>query len=116
MAVTEFTNALKNTDEIEITVTGRVSGRKISNVVWFVQDGNTLYLLPVKGSDSDWYRNILKTSAMRLTAETKEWNAEVTPVTDRAKVREIVDNFNGKYGADQVKKYHSSLNADGLNS
>ena len=109
MAVTEFTNALKNTDEIEITVTGRVSGRKISNVVWFVQDGNTLYLLPVKGSDSDWYRNILKTSAMRLTAETKEWNAEVTPVTDRAKVREIVDNFNSKYGADQVKKYYSKF-------
>ena len=109
MALTEFTNALKNTDEIEITVTGRVSGRKISNPVWFVQDGNTVYLLPVKGSDSDWYKNILKTPTMRLTAGDKEWSAEVTPITDRAKVREIVDKFKGKYGADQVKKYYSKF-------
>jgi len=99
MALAEFTNALKHTDEIEITVTGRVSGRKISNPVWFVQDGNMLHLLPVKGSDSEWYRNILKTPTIHLTAEGKECRAEVTPTTDRAKVDKIVDKFKGKYGA-----------------
>jgi deazaflavin-dependent oxidoreductase (nitroreductase family) len=109
MALSEFTNALKSTDEIEITVTGRVSGRKISNPVWFVQDGNTVHLLPVKGSDSDWYKNILKTPTMRLTAKGKEWDGEASPVTDRAKVREIVDKFKGKYTADQVKKYYSKF-------
>src|SRR5262249_2658956 len=109
MALSEFTNALKSTDEIEITVTGRVSGRKISNPVWFVQDGNTVHLLPVKGSDSDWYKNILKTPTMRLTAKSKEWDGEASPVTDRAKVREIVDKFKGKYTADQVKKYYSKF-------
>jgi deazaflavin-dependent oxidoreductase (nitroreductase family) len=109
MALSEFTNALKSTDEIEITVTGRVSGRKISNPVWFVQDGNTVHLLPVKGSDSDWYKNILKTPTMRLAAKGKEWNAEATPITDQAEVREIVDKFKGKYSADQVKKYYSKF-------
>src|SRR5215468_10472360 len=99
MALTEFTNALKNTDEIEITVTGRASGRKISNPVWFVQERDTLYLLPVKGSDSDWYKNILKTPTMRLTANGKEWSAEVKPVTDKAKVHDIVERFRNKYGA-----------------
>ena len=109
MGLSDFTDALKNTDEVEITVTGRVSGRKISNPVWFVHQGNTLYLLPVKGSDSDWYKNILKTPTMRLSAERYEWSAEATPITDRAKVGEIVDKFNGKYGADQVKKYYSKF-------
>jgi hypothetical protein len=109
MSLSDFTDALKNTDELEITATGRVSVRKISNPVWFVQEGNTLYLLPVKGSDSDWYKNILKTPTMRLSAERKEWSAEATPVTDGAKVREIVDKFKGKYGADQVKKYYSKF-------
>jgi hypothetical protein len=54
MAFNEFEEALKNTDEIEITVTGRKSGRRISNPVWFVHQAEKLYLLPVKGSDSDW--------------------------------------------------------------
>ena len=40
MTLAEVKKALKNTDEIEITVTGRVSGRRISNPVWFVQEGN----------------------------------------------------------------------------
>jgi len=107
MAFNEFEETLKNTDEIEITVTGRKSGRRISSPVWFVQEGEDLFLLPVKGSDSDWYKNILKTPAMRLKAGGKEWTAEVKPVTDKVKVRDIVEKFRDKYGADQVKKYYS---------
>src|SRR5213593_1866207 len=107
MTLAEVKKALKNTDEIEITVTGRKSGRRISNPVWFVQEGEELYLLPVKGSDSDWYKNILKTPPMRLKAGGKEWSAEGKPVTDKFKVRDIVEKFKNKYGAGQVKKYYS---------
>jgi deazaflavin-dependent oxidoreductase (nitroreductase family) len=99
----------KSTDEIEITVTGRKSGRPISNPVWFIQEGKQIYLLPVKGSDSDWYKNILKTPTMRLNDGGKEWSAEVTPITDNARVRDIVEKFRDKYGADQVKKYYSKF-------
>jgi deazaflavin-dependent oxidoreductase (nitroreductase family) len=109
MALNEFEEALKNVAEIEITVTGRKSGLRISNPVWFVQEGEKLYLLPVKGSDSDWYKNILKTPMMRLNTGGKEWNVEVTPVTDKVKVRDIVEKFRDKYGADQVKKYYSKF-------
>jgi deazaflavin-dependent oxidoreductase (nitroreductase family) len=109
MAFNEFEEALKNTDEIEITVTGRKSGRRISRQVWFVQEREELYLLPVKGSDSDWYKNILKTPTMRLNAGRKEWSAEVKPVTDKVKVRDIVEKFRNKYGTDQVKKYYSKF-------
>jgi deazaflavin-dependent oxidoreductase (nitroreductase family) len=109
MAFNEFEEALKNTGEIEITVTGRKSGRRISSPVWFVQEGEELYLLPVKGSDSDWYKNILKTPTMRLKAGGKEWSAEVKPVTDKLKVRDIVEKFKDKYGAAQVKKYYSKF-------
>ena len=109
MAFKQFEEALKNTDEIEITVTGRKSGRRISRPVWFVHQGEELYLLPVKGSDSDWYKNILKTPAMRLTASGRDLSAEVKPVTDQGEVRDIVEKFKGKYGADQVKKYYSKF-------
>jgi hypothetical protein len=63
----------------------------------------------VKGSDSDWYKNILKTPTMRLLAGGKDWSAEVKPITDKAKVRDVVEMFRSKYGADQVKKYYSTF-------
>ena len=109
MARDEFKKALKNTDEIEITATGRRSGRKISRPVWFVQEGEKLYLLPVKGSDSDWYKNVLKNPTITLAANGVTWIAQATPITDAAKVRDIVEKFRAKYGADEVKKYYSKL-------
>ena len=61
MAFADFRNALNDTNEIELTTTGRISGRQSSRPVWFVLEGETLCLLPVTGSDSQWYKNVLKT-------------------------------------------------------
>jgi hypothetical protein len=41
MGPEELKNALQNTNEIELTVTGRTSGRESSRPVWFVQEGWT---------------------------------------------------------------------------
>src|SRR5438309_6921888 len=54
--------------EINISVTGRKSGRAISRPVWFVLDGDKLYLLPVQGSDTQWYKNVLKEPTIRVDA------------------------------------------------
>ena len=45
---------LARSNEINITVTGRKSGRAISNPIWFVfdKDKDKLYLLPVHWSDT----------------------------------------------------------------
>ena len=42
MANEEFSQALESSREIELTVTGRKSGREISIPVWFVRDGDKL--------------------------------------------------------------------------
>ena len=68
MADEEFKKALEASPEIELTVTGRTSGREISNPLWFVWEGEKLYLVPVRGSDADWYKNVLKTPTIRLAA------------------------------------------------
>lgn len=109
MAREEFTEALKRTDEIELTTTGRVSGRKISRPVWFVQEGATLYLLPVKGSDSDWYKNVLKNPTITLAAKGVTWTGQAIPITEAARVHEAVEKFRTKYGSGEVKKYYSKF-------
>jgi hypothetical protein len=109
MAVKEFTRALHDTDEIELEATGRRSGRKTSRPVWFVQEGSTLHLLPVKGSDSEWLKNVLKDPTVDLAAEGVRWTGRATVVTDPGRVREVVEKFRQKYGADEVAKYYSKL-------
>jgi uncharacterized pyridoxamine 5'-phosphate oxidase family protein len=71
MAVADFKNALNDTNEIELTTTGRTSGRQSSRPLWFVTRGESLYLLPVTGSDSQWYKNVLKTPTIGLAAVPK---------------------------------------------
>ena len=109
MALGEFTTALKDTNEIELTVTGRASGRKISNPVWFIQEAKRLYLLPVKGSDSDWYKNVLKTPTIRLAAKRAEYSAKAVAIRDAATVNGVAEKFRAKYGTGEVKKYYSKF-------
>lgn len=109
MSIVEFKKALGETDEVELTVTGRVSGRETSRPIWFVQEGNTLYLLPVKGSDSEWFKNVLKTPSIRLAAGEVAISAVTRPITEPRRVRDVIAKFQAKYGADEVKKYYSKF-------
>jgi deazaflavin-dependent oxidoreductase (nitroreductase family) len=104
-----LTNALSRANEIHISVTGRKSGRTISNPVWFVLDKDKLYLLPVKGSDTQWYKNVLKNPSIRVKAGRAEAELKVTPITDPKSVASVVEKFRDKYGAGDVKKYYSKL-------
>ena len=109
MASVDFKEALTSTRELEITVTGRQSGQPISLPVWFVHEGDTLYLLPVKGSDSQWYKNILRNPSMTISAGGTKITANPKPITDPAKVREVVEKFRAKYGATDVQRYYSKF-------
>ncbi len=109
MATSVFKTALNSTRELDITVIGRKSGRKISTPVWFINEGDTLYLLPVKGSDSQWYKNVVSTSTIDLAARGSKLTVKPKRITDSNKVKEIVSKFRDKYGAADVKKYYSKF-------
>jgi deazaflavin-dependent oxidoreductase (nitroreductase family) len=64
----EIADALKSRREISITVTGRRSGKQITIPVWFVSDQNALWLLPVYGSNTQWYQNLQKNRAITIEA------------------------------------------------
>ena len=59
---------LARASEITITVVGRKSGRETSRPVWFVLEGDDLYLLPVEGSDTQWYQNVMKNPKIEAEA------------------------------------------------
>jgi deazaflavin-dependent oxidoreductase (nitroreductase family) len=90
-------------------VIGRKSGRTISNPVWFVLDGDKLYLLPVQGSDTQWYKNVLKDPSIQIEAGGTEADFKAIPVTDAKRVSSVVEKFRAKYGASDVRKYYSKF-------
>jgi deazaflavin-dependent oxidoreductase (nitroreductase family) len=95
--------------QIKISVTGRKSGRTISVPVWFVLHEDKLYLLPVQGSDTQWYKNVLKNPAMRIEARGAEGEFKAVPLTDGKEVSSVIEKFRTKYGAGDVKKYYSKF-------
>jgi deazaflavin-dependent oxidoreductase (nitroreductase family) len=97
--------------ELQITVTGRKSGQNISLPVWFVRQHDRLYLLPVRGSDTQWYRNVLQTPVLTIAAKGTTAGVKAKPINDPKRVSDIADQFRKKYGAGDVKKYYSKLDA-----
>jgi hypothetical protein len=102
----EFSAALRDRSEITVTVTGRVSGREISHVVWFVAGDGTVRLLPVRGSDTGWFRNLRAHPDLRLSAGQASLAVPATIITDPARVGEIVGEFRAKYGAGRITDYY----------
>ena len=105
MTQTDFRTALQGANQIEITVTGRTSGRPLSYPIWFALDGNTLYLIPVKGSDTEWYKNVRKIPTIRLTARGKTLTASPRFLTEQAQLDSVLEKFREKYGRN-VKSYY----------
>jgi len=105
----DLRDRLSRNREINITVTGRKSGHAITNPVWFVSEGDKLYLLPVSGSDTQWYKNVLKNPAIRIDAGGAEGTFTAVPLTDAKQVPPVIEKFRKKYGAGDVKKYYSKL-------
>ncbi|HEX6907011.1 MAG TPA: nitroreductase/quinone reductase family protein [Terriglobales bacterium] len=101
--------ALDAAQELEITVTGRKSGKNISIPVWFVRRQDRLYLLPVRGSDTQWYRNVLQTPVMTIKAEGTSVGVRAKPITNPRQVGDIANQFRKKYGAGDVKRYYSKF-------
>lgn len=95
--------------EISITVIGRKSGKKVSRPVWFVQQGSELLLLPVQGSDTQWFKNVRKNPWIRIEARGVGADFEALPVTGKEAVESVVEKFREKYGAGDVKKYYSKF-------
>jgi hypothetical protein len=109
MSKADLPQRLDKVNELELSVKVRKSGREISRPVWFVHEGSTLYLLPVQGSDTNWYKNLLVDPTLKISVNGTEIAVKGKPITDSNRVDDIVRKFKSKYGEGQVKKYYPKL-------
>src|SRR5918998_3992997 len=112
MSKGDLHRGLNRASEIRLSVKGRKSGGDIPRPVWFVYEGNTLYLLPVQGSDTNWYKNMLVEPTLKISVsgggggEGEEIPVRGKPIVDSNRVDDIVRKFKSKYGEGDVKRYY----------
>ncbi len=102
---------LDSSDELEITVTGRKSGRSISTPVWFVHEDGKLLLLPVSGSRTQWFKNVQANPTLEISIGKVRKRLEAKPSIDLERVKEVEEKFRAKYGVGEVKKYYYDFDA-----
>ncbi|MGB7635826.1 MAG: nitroreductase/quinone reductase family protein [Nitrososphaeraceae archaeon] len=109
MSKADLHRRLNSANEITLSVKGRKSGKNIPRPVWFAYEGNTLYLLPVQGSDTSWYKNLLVDPTLKISVNGIEISARGKPITDSNGVDDIVRKFKSKYGEGDVKRYYTKF-------
>lgn len=105
----ELKERLSRYRQINLSVIGRKSGKTITVPVWHVLEGNKLYLLPVHGSDTQWYQNVLKNPQIQIDARGAAGKLRAKPITESSAVESVVEKFREKYGAKDVQKYYSKF-------
>src|SRR2546428_5461698 len=107
----EIQKALDSSVELQITVTGRRSGREFSTPVWFVREGKTVFLMPVRGSKNQWYKNVLKSRRIKISSGKVSLGLSAKPIDDLKRVACVADKFRKKHGVADVKKYYAGFDA-----
>ena len=82
---------------VELTTTGRKSGKEHTKPIWFVVDGGKILLQAGKDGKTDWYQNLLKTPAVTARQGDYTFRGKAVPVTDPARVEKIHRLFLDKY-------------------
>ena len=90
---TDVLSALRGVNEIEITVTGQTSGRSLTYPVWFAVEGDKLSLIPVRGSDTEWYKNLRKQPSIRLSTRGKTFTTSARFLTDEVQLDKVLEKI-----------------------
>jgi deazaflavin-dependent oxidoreductase (nitroreductase family) len=106
MAEDKFDRELKKRRQISITVVGRRSGRTITLPIWFVSAEDALLLLPVYGSQTQWYQNLLQNPAITVRAGSERRTLRARALRDERAVRKVIREFREKYTPEMIERLY----------
>jgi hypothetical protein len=66
-------------------------------------------LLPVQGSDTNWYKNFQEDKTLKISVSGEEIPTKGKPISDSNRVDDILNKFRSKYGEADVKKYYPKV-------
>lgn len=69
-----------------------------------------LLLLPVTGTDTQWYKNIKRNPHVTVSADHETLNGKLRIINQKTLVDEVIALFVKKYGASDIRKYYPKPN------
>jgi hypothetical protein len=99
--------ALKKETEIELSVTGRVSGKIIPRPVWFVlsKGDKSILLIPVQGRKTQWYLNVKKNPNVTVNVGDQSFKGSIAELGS-GRLKEVLAAFTVKYGKEDIDSYY----------
>jgi deazaflavin-dependent oxidoreductase (nitroreductase family) len=88
---------VRDASTVEISTVGRKTGKTHTRPVWFVVDGERLWVQAGKDGKADWYLNLRKTPQVKLEIRNETFTARAVPNDDPAVVERVHAMFLDKY-------------------
>ena len=82
---------------IELTTTGRKTGKEHTRPIWFVVDDGKIVVQAGKNGKTDWYENLRKTPTATAREGEYTFRVRARPVTAPSQVEAIHRRFLDKY-------------------
>jgi len=89
--------AIDARSEVELSTTGRRSGQARTVTIWFVRDGERVYVQSGKEGKTDWYRNVLASPAVTLRFGAQRLRGRARAVEDTGEAERVHGLFEQKY-------------------
>jgi deazaflavin-dependent oxidoreductase (nitroreductase family) len=105
---------IRDGSNIEITTSGRKSGKPHSKPIWYVVDSGKVFVQSGKDGKTDWYLNLQKTPAVTLKADRYSFRARGRRITDPKEVERVHALFRDKYTSARVLSWVGSGIGQGL--
>ena len=103
----DFLDRLKESSEVKITVRGRKTKKRFSTPVWFALDGRKVILVPMKGSDSNWYKDLEKDPQIELSVDNIVIPFRATLVRDPNQTNKAIEKLREKYKSMWSESYYT---------
>ena len=112
--VTSALTRIKDGSNIEITTTGRKSGKPHTRPIWYVVDDGKILVQSGQDGKTDWYQNVKKTPAVTLKADRYTFRARARLMTDPKDVERVRALFLDKYTSARLLSWVGSGIGQGL--
>ena len=105
---------IRDGSNIEITTTGRKSGKPHTRPIWYVVDDGKILVQSGKDGKTDWYQNLQKTPAVTLKADQYTFRARGRLLTDQKDAERVRALFLDKYTSARLLSWVGSGIGRGL--
>jgi|SRR5579862_1313766 len=89
---------LKDHNTLQLTTTGRKTGKRHTVTVWFLVDGDTVYLATLK-MKRDWPRNLMKNGSVELDVGGQVFKGHAEQIVHARRLAHVKELLAKKYWA-----------------